>query len=248
MPRFAAAAKIDAVSTRADALDQFQLRIRIHQGRVDRAAAEDEHRVSLPLRKSSFADIGTSETPSAVMQLAPSLEDARRVHLLRQEELARPGFRHLARAGKGIADDADDVIVVENSDLLPARNFHLLGKRTAATSTLAYRRLESSASFGFAAMRGPRVHATPSQFRKATCPISLAELRRDLAAAYRIVANEGVLDAFGHISLRHPGNPKRYFLSRSRAPALVQAERHPRIRSQLQSDRAAEVAALSRSA
>jgi HCOMODA/2-hydroxy-3-carboxy-muconic semialdehyde decarboxylase len=38
-----------------------------------------------------------------------------------------------------------------------------------------------------------------------------------------MVANEGVLDAFGHISLRHPGNPKRYFLSRSLAPALVQA-------------------------
>jgi HCOMODA/2-hydroxy-3-carboxy-muconic semialdehyde decarboxylase len=53
---------------------------------------------------------------------------------------------------------------------------------------------------------------------------SLADLRRDLAAAYRIVANEGILDAFGHISLRHPENPQRYFLSRSRAPALVQAE------------------------
>jgi HCOMODA/2-hydroxy-3-carboxy-muconic semialdehyde decarboxylase len=47
-------------------------------------------------------------------------------------------------------------------------------------------------------------------------------LRRDLAAAYRIVANEGILDAFGHISVRHPGNPNRYFLSRSRAPGLVQ--------------------------
>jgi ribulose-5-phosphate 4-epimerase/fuculose-1-phosphate aldolase len=55
-------------------------------------------------------------------------------------------------------------------------------------------------------------------------PDSLADLRRDLAAAYRIVANEGILDAFGHISLRNPHNPQRYFLSRSRAPALVQAE------------------------
>jgi len=54
-------------------------------------------------------------------------------------------------------------------------------------------------------------------------PDSLAELRRDLAAAYRIVANEGILDAFGHISVRNPNNPQRYFLSRSRAPALVQA-------------------------
>lgn len=55
-------------------------------------------------------------------------------------------------------------------------------------------------------------------------PESLADLRRDLATAYRIVANEGILDAFGHISVRHPGNPQRYFLSRSRAPGLVQPE------------------------
>jgi ribulose-5-phosphate 4-epimerase/fuculose-1-phosphate aldolase len=52
----------------------------------------------------------------------------------------------------------------------------------------------------------------------------LLQLRRDLAAAYRIVANEGILDAFGHISMRHPDNPKRYFLSRSRAPALVEPD------------------------
>jgi ribulose-5-phosphate 4-epimerase/fuculose-1-phosphate aldolase len=55
-------------------------------------------------------------------------------------------------------------------------------------------------------------------------PDSLAELRRDLAVAYRIVGNEGILDAFGHISVRHPNNPQRYFLSRSRAPGLVQAD------------------------
>ena len=55
-------------------------------------------------------------------------------------------------------------------------------------------------------------------------PDSLADLRRDLATAYRIVANEGILDAFGHISVRHPGNPQRYFLSRSRAPGLVQPD------------------------
>jgi len=54
-------------------------------------------------------------------------------------------------------------------------------------------------------------------------PESLAELRRDLAVAYRMVANEGILDAFGHISVRNPNNPQRYFLSRSRAPSLVQA-------------------------
>src|SRR4051794_41767563 len=59
--------------------------------------------------------------------------------------------------------------------------------------------------------------------RKRLVPDSPAELRRDLAVAYRIVANEGILDAFGHISVRNPNNPQRYFLSRSRAPSLVQA-------------------------
>jgi HCOMODA/2-hydroxy-3-carboxy-muconic semialdehyde decarboxylase len=50
---------------------------------------------------------------------------------------------------------------------------------------------------------------------------TLPEARRELALANRIVANEGVIDAFGHVSMRHPDNPKRYLLSRSRAPELV---------------------------
>lgn len=43
----------------------------------------------------------------------------------------------------------------------------------------------------------------------------------DLVLASRILARHGVLDAWGHVSLRHPGNPQRYLLSRARAPALV---------------------------
>jgi HCOMODA/2-hydroxy-3-carboxy-muconic semialdehyde decarboxylase len=44
---------------------------------------------------------------------------------------------------------------------------------------------------------------------------------RDLAIANRILAREGVVDAFGHVSLRHPGRPDRFFLARSRSPELV---------------------------
>jgi ribulose-5-phosphate 4-epimerase/fuculose-1-phosphate aldolase len=44
---------------------------------------------------------------------------------------------------------------------------------------------------------------------------------RDLVIANRILANEGVVDAFGHASIRSPGNPARYFMSRSRSPELV---------------------------
>ena len=53
---------------------------------------------------------------------------------------------------------------------------------------------------------------------------SVTEAFRELAIANRIVANEGVLDAFGHVSMRHPDNPNRYVLSRSRAPELVEPD------------------------
>ena len=43
----------------------------------------------------------------------------------------------------------------------------------------------------------------------------------DLAAASRILADQGVFDAAGHVSMRHPDNPERFLMSRSLAPALV---------------------------
>ncbi len=45
----------------------------------------------------------------------------------------------------------------------------------------------------------------------------------ELVAASRILALHGVLDAWGHVSIRHPGDPERYLLARARAPALVAA-------------------------
>jgi ribulose-5-phosphate 4-epimerase/fuculose-1-phosphate aldolase len=53
-------------------------------------------------------------------------------------------------------------------------------------------------------------------------PDSLAQAREDVALANRILANEGVFDAFGHVSLRHPENPEHFLISRHRAPELVQ--------------------------
>ena len=41
--------------------------------------------------------------------------------------------------------------------------------------------------------------------------------------ANRILANEGVLDGYGHVSVRSPSNANRYLLARSTAPALVTA-------------------------
>lgn len=52
----------------------------------------------------------------------------------------------------------------------------------------------------------------------------LKSLQAELVTANRILAREGVVDTFGHVSLRHPERPDRYFMSRSRAPELVTLE------------------------
>ena len=53
-------------------------------------------------------------------------------------------------------------------------------------------------------------------------PNPLDDVRYQLALANRIIAYEGVLDAFGHVSIRHPNNPDRYLLARSRSPQLIE--------------------------
>lgn len=44
----------------------------------------------------------------------------------------------------------------------------------------------------------------------------------ELVTANHILAKEGVVDSFGHISIRHPDNPERYLLSCSRAPECIE--------------------------
>jgi ribulose-5-phosphate 4-epimerase/fuculose-1-phosphate aldolase len=53
-------------------------------------------------------------------------------------------------------------------------------------------------------------------------PDALDDARYQLALANRIVAHEGVLDGFGHVSVRHPADPGRYLLARSRSPELIE--------------------------
>jgi len=50
----------------------------------------------------------------------------------------------------------------------------------------------------------------------------LENAMREVVIANRILANERVVDAYGHVSVRHPIDPTRYLLSRSRAPELVE--------------------------
>ena len=50
------------------------------------------------------------------------------------------------------------------------------------------------------------------------------DVLEELACASRILADQGVFDAFGHLSMRHPASPDRFLMSRSQAPALVNAD------------------------
>ena len=52
----------------------------------------------------------------------------------------------------------------------------------------------------------------------------LPETIEDLVLANKILYRQKVVDAFGHISVRHDKDPNRYLMSRSMAPALVTAE------------------------
>src|SRR3954468_21995353 len=53
---------------------------------------------------------------------------------------------------------------------------------------------------------------------------SLDTVIQDLVIANRILAKEDVVDAYGHVSLRHPDNPHRFFIARSLAPDLVERD------------------------
>jgi ribulose-5-phosphate 4-epimerase/fuculose-1-phosphate aldolase len=50
---------------------------------------------------------------------------------------------------------------------------------------------------------------------------SLQALIQDLVIANRILAREDVVDAYGHVSVRHPDNPHRLLIAHSLAPDLV---------------------------
>ena len=53
---------------------------------------------------------------------------------------------------------------------------------------------------------------------------SIDTLIQDLVIANRILAREEVVDAYGHVSVRHPDDPKRFLIARSLAPDLVGPE------------------------
>ena len=48
------------------------------------------------------------------------------------------------------------------------------------------------------------------------------DIIEELVTANRILANEGIVDSFGHVSVRHPERKDRYLLSRARAPERIE--------------------------
>jgi ribulose-5-phosphate 4-epimerase/fuculose-1-phosphate aldolase len=52
---------------------------------------------------------------------------------------------------------------------------------------------------------------------------TLESFLEEIVTANRILAHEGVVDSFGHVSARHPDNPNRFLLSRARAPERIEA-------------------------
>ena len=52
----------------------------------------------------------------------------------------------------------------------------------------------------------------------------LRDLIEDVVAANRILAAENVVDAYGHVSARHPENPDHYLIARALPPELITAE------------------------
>jgi HCOMODA/2-hydroxy-3-carboxy-muconic semialdehyde decarboxylase len=75
-------------------------------------------------------------------------------------------------------------------------------------------------------LAGPLLLGVPGMLlaqQPASAGAADASLIEDLVAAYRILAQQGVLDGFGHVSARHNRAANRFIMSRSLAPELVTA-------------------------
>src|SRR5215467_12057038 len=62
----------------------------------------------------------------------------------------------------------------------------------------------------------------PITHRPRTLMSDIPALVRDLVVANHILARENVVDAYGHVSVRHPDDPHRFLLATSVAPEMVE--------------------------
>src|SRR4051812_14073940 len=96
-------------------------------------------------------------------------------------------------------------------------------KRWSVTcrSSTSFRRKSRSKSCSF------RLTATLSPRFDPRGPIAMSaidNIMQDLVIANRILAKEDVVDAYGHVSVRHPDKPNHFFISRSLAPELIEKD------------------------
>ncbi|MGJ4882282.1 class II aldolase/adducin family protein [Bradyrhizobium sp. HKCCYLRH1065] len=82
--------------------------------------------------------------------------------------------------------------------------------------------MSSFSRFAAIAVAAFLLSAGPSRAQDAI-PGVPRELLEDIATGSRILADLGVVDAFGHVSARHPTNPHHFLMARSIAPAQVTA-------------------------
>jgi len=67
----------------------------------------------------------------------------------------------------------------------------------------------------------PQIRASAQAQAQPADLVNLNNLISDLVAGNHILATEGIVDGYGHISVRHPGNKNHFLLSRSVAPESV---------------------------
>ena len=101
-------------------------------------------------------------------------------------------------------------------------------------------RLASTSDWALLPHAVPRCIHVQHKLRKRPCRTNLPKPATRSHWPIACSRNEGVLDAFGHVSMRHPGDPGRYLLSRSRSPALHRAGRHPRVHARFRAGQAAD--------
>lgn len=68
------------------------------------------------------------------------------------------------------------------------------------------------------------VHAQPARAQPPKSPAAAdprAKAIGEVVAANHILADQGVVDGFGHVSVRDPSDPSKFYLARSMAPELV---------------------------
>jgi ribulose-5-phosphate 4-epimerase/fuculose-1-phosphate aldolase len=107
------------------------------------------------------------------------------------------------------------IVAPWQGSLLPCpRSGHMRALRYGASTAWQWRAFRICSG-------GIENNRRPVEKQETPVPDDLAEVRYQVALANRMLANEGVLDAFGHVSLRHPTDPGRYLLSRS--PGLIEA-------------------------